>query len=92
MQPAQSIAGLVQCVKEQAGDAARASSSSSSGSSGGGGDDGGGGMKGLSWPVTAEPPTERPTVGHDADRLTVAGLALVTEPAVPRRKAPRPPL
>jgi hypothetical protein len=36
----------------------------------------------LSWPVTAAPPAERLTVGHDADRLTMdASLMASSLPA-----------
>ena len=33
----------------------------------------------LSWPVTAAPLAERPTVGHDADRLTMDASLMASQ-------------
>ena len=41
----------------------------------------------LSWPVTAAPPAERLTVGHDADRLTMDAPLMAS--SLPARVAAR---
>jgi hypothetical protein len=42
---------------------------------------------GLSWPVTAAPPAERLTVGHDAGRLTMDAPLMAS--SLPARVAAR---
>jgi hypothetical protein len=42
----------------------------------------------LSWPVTAAPLAEQPTVGHDADRLTMNVASLMAS-SLPARVAAR---